>query len=582
VSVVMVPPIEDGEPWPTLGPQVCALMEEALVFGPGDLRGRPYRLDDEDRAFVYSAYEVYPVMHKGACVHDARGFCTRGNGKCGRRRFDAVFLMIRKGSKKSERMGAFAAAELHPEAPVRCDGFRLEGGQWHPIGRPVTDPYIPIVAYTQTQAEDTAFASLYTMIAEGPHADRFDIQQERILRLRGDGKAEALATAPDSRDGGRTTFQVKEEPHRWTLPRQHEAHATMTANLAKRPIAEPWEAFATTAYAPGEDSVAERIHRDANRLLEGEDGGRSSRIFFFYRWADESIDIETPEGLRRAIVEASGPTIAAWSDVDRIANLFTAAGADQGYLARTWLNRVQRGASRAFDAVRWSELAMRGPHEVPPGALVVAGFDGSRFDDATALVATEVATGYQWPVGIWQRPPTMPAHLSWEVPRLDVDAAVDALFATFDVWRLYADPPDWDSEIAAWAGRHGRDRIVDWFTWRRTPMSYALRAYSTAMATGEVVHCAEGEGEEVGYRSTRCRLFSAHVGAAVRKATGKRDDIGDLWIIEKEGPSSPAKIDAAMAAVLSWEARNDALAAGALNVPDPGVSAYETSSSILT
>jgi hypothetical protein len=35
-----------------------------------------------------------------------------------------------------------------------------------------------------------------------------------------------------------------------------------------------------------------------------------------------------------------------------------------------------------------------------------------------------------------------------------------------------------------------------------------------------------------------------------------------LWVIQKERPDSPHKIDAAMAACLSWEARCDALASG--------------------
>jgi hypothetical protein len=43
-----------------LGPQVCAFIEDHLVFGPGDLRGEPAQLDDEKRALVYRMYEVYP------------------------------------------------------------------------------------------------------------------------------------------------------------------------------------------------------------------------------------------------------------------------------------------------------------------------------------------------------------------------------------------------------------------------------------------------------------------------------------------------------------------------------------------
>jgi hypothetical protein len=36
-----------------------------------------------------------------------------------------------------------------------------------------------------------------------------------------------------------------------------------------------------------------------------------------------------------------------------------------------------------------------------------------------------------------------------------------------------------------------------------------------------------------------------------------------LWILRKERPDSPNKIDGGMAAVLSWAAKNDALADGA-------------------
>lgn len=76
----------DRRSYPTLGPEICELMEEALLFGPGDLVGQPYRLDDEDRALIYSAYEVYPRGHKSA----------------GQRCYDTVVWMMAKGTKKSE------------------------------------------------------------------------------------------------------------------------------------------------------------------------------------------------------------------------------------------------------------------------------------------------------------------------------------------------------------------------------------------------------------------------------------------------------------------------------------------------
>jgi hypothetical protein len=61
---------------------------------------------------------------------------------------------------------------------------------------------------------------------------------------------------------------------------------------------------------------------------------------------------------------------------------------------------------------------------------------------------------------------------------------------------------------------------------------------------------------------------------ARRKETPQaRDEEGrPLWTIRKDAPDSPLKIDAAMAAVLSWEARGDAIAAGAT---EKKISVYE-------
>ena len=203
----LVVPEVDETPWPTLGQQVCDFLADRAVHGPGDLRGRRYTLDEDKQAFLYRAYEVYP----------------RGHPRAGKRRFKRFGLSLRKGTAKTELAAAIAFAELHPEGPVRCGGWRRQGRSWVPVGRPAVDPYIPMVAYAEGQAEDLAYATLYVMCSEGWDADLFDIGLERIIRLddrgRADGKAVALASSPDARDGARTTFQHFDETHRFTLPR---------------------------------------------------------------------------------------------------------------------------------------------------------------------------------------------------------------------------------------------------------------------------------------------------------------------------------------------------------------------------
>ena len=533
MSTMLVPAYSDTEEeeWATLGPAICDWIEAFLVFGPGDLRAMPAKLDAEKRALIYRAYQVYPQGHLTA----------------GRRRFRRVAFSLRKGSAKSELAAWLAACELHPDAPVRCSGFN---GQGMPTGHGVTDPYVALIAYTEEQSDELAYAALRCCLAEGPLLKDFDVGLTRIIRKDGTGRAVSLATAPDARDGARTTFQVADESHRLVMPRQKEAWRTMLANLLKRPMADPWALEITTAYGPGEGSVAETTHDYARQV----EGGRltDSRLFYFHRQANDGHLLNTREDITQAVMEASGP-VAAWSDVPGIVDQFFEPDADLTYLERVWLNRPVRTAYRAFDAAQWLTLAQ--DDGVPPdGTVITLGFDGSR-NDSTALVGTSVLTGYQWLVGLWERPANLAHDADWEVPEQEVDQAVEACCERWDVWRMYADPPYWETRIAAWAGRHGDDKIVEWPTNRQRPWAYAIRGFANAVANGDLSHSGD-------------QRLTHHVGSAVRRNLTLNDDDGKpLWVIQKERPDSPHRIDAVSAAVLSWEARTDAVTKGVGNEP---------------
>src|SRR5690606_41592099 len=75
-------------------------------------------------------------------------------------------------------------------------------------------------------------------------------------------------------------------------------------------------------------------------------------LFYFHREASPSHDLETDEGLRAAIVEASGPAVAAWSDIDSIMALYHQDDTDKSYFERVWLNRWVASSRQAFDPGR--------------------------------------------------------------------------------------------------------------------------------------------------------------------------------------------------------------------------------------
>jgi phage terminase large subunit-like protein len=195
-----------------------------------------------------------------------------------------------------------------------------------------------------------------------------------------------------------------------------------------------------------------------------------------------------------------------------------------------WITRDAWLAAEAYGA------------SLQPGDAIALGFDGSRRSDATALVACRMGDGLVVPLTVWEAPIGM-AGANWEVPRGEVDAAVAAAFRSYTVARFYADPPYWQSEVDAWAQAYSDKVVVSWETHRERQMAAALERLETDFAAGLVQH----DGSEVLLR---------HVTNAVRMTT--RNGYG----IRKPAKNSDRKIDAAVAMVLAYEARCDAVAAG--------------------
>ena len=534
--MLFIVPSTDSKAWPTLGPAVVEFIETNLVHGPGDLLGQPMRLDDEKRALVYRMYEVYP----------------RGHRLAGRRRYKRCAISVRKGSAKTEFGAVVAICELHPDAPVRCVEWDSRG---RPVGDGLVDPYIPMVAYTEEQSEGLAYHALKTILEHCDLGADFDIGLERVMRLGGDGRAEALASSPNSTDGARTTFQLFDETHRFTLPRLKRAHQTMLANIPKRKAADAWSLEITTAPAPGEGSVAEATFEYARAVAARNGRAKEAGLFFFHRQAsDDRHKLTTKRGLRAAVIEASGP-VAAWSDVDTIVAQWDDPGADKAYLRRVWLNQLVKAQERAFNADAFKRL--RTDRKLEPGARVTLGFDGARYHDSVGVVATEIETGHQVVLGAWERPATLALEADWEVPAAEVEQTVAGAFESYRVWRMYADPPYWETNVATWAGTYGEKVVLAWPTNRYRKMADAVRGYVNALEAQELSH----DGAEVLVR---------HVGNCHKRTLpGIRDDKGmPMWVIQKERHDSPHKIDLAMCSVLSWEARRDALKAGILEESD--------------
>lgn len=470
-SRLLVPAL-DPEPWPTLGPEVCDHIEASLVHGPGDMLGDDVELTDEERLFLYRAYEVYPRDHPLA----------------GRRRYKRIVLSRRKGVGKTELAAFIAIEEMDPTAPVRCDGWRKQGGTWIPVGRPIRDPYIPMVATTEDQTEDLAFGAVHAILSNDNCAlvNDYDVGLEKITHKHSPGKIQPLASAPSARDGARTTWQHFDETHLFTEPRLKKAHATMQRNIPKRRDSDAWSLETTTMYAPGEDSVAEGSHKYALQVAAGR--VEDASLLFDHRQASEAHDLGTKRGLLAAVKEASGDAWA-WADPEAIIQQFRDPQVHESDFRRYWLNQARKSASTWLETGVWAGLAA--PRPVENGSAVVLGFKGGNRRTCTELVGCTVEpVPHLFLVKSWEKPYSGPD--GWRTPAAEVEKAIADAMTRWQVMEFVGVPYGWGSEMDDWEETYG-EVVVQFDTnqWKR--LGQACDDFFQAVADGRLSH----DGSEV-------------------------------------------------------------------------------------
>jgi phage terminase large subunit-like protein len=521
---LLLPPM-DAVPYPSLGEMVGVWIEEQLVHGPGDVRGQRVELTDEEWLFLYRAYEVYPHEHEFG----------------GRRRFKRVVYSRRKGARKTELAAWIAIAEMDPESPVRCVGWQEEDGVLSPVGGPVTDPYVPMVATTEEQTEDLAYGAVKAILENCELGNRYYIGEERIMHRDAPGEMKAMAAAPNARDGARTTFQHFDEPHLYTSDRLKNAHATMLRNIPKRSVADAWSLETTTMYAPGEESVAELSHLYAEEIRAGR--VNDPRLLFDHRQASETHDLDTRKGLLAAIAEASGDAIR-WADVESIASQYreAAANRDEGAknrFRRDWLNQRRSLARRAYPPDLWAARAAA--RKVKPRTQIVLALDGSYSRDSTALVGCTVeAKPHIFVVGAWERPP---GNARWRTPRNEVLDLIEETMADYEVLELAPDPPGWHREVEDLEAKYG-EVVVRFETNQPSRMGPACDEFEQALRGAGAIE--EGKIPEGGFTHDADDRLARHVSHCVAKRRGR-------WVlITKEDDDSPLKIDLAVGAIIAF------------------------------
>lgn len=417
----------------------------------------------------------------------------------------------------------------------RCAEHGCGCGWWYgyragePMGVPWPTPLIQLTASSEDQVANV-YRPLQAMVKLGPLSDVMRVGEE-FVRIGDRGRIDVVTSSAMSRLGNPITTAVQDETGTWTeankLRKVAETQRRGLAGMGGRALE------TTNSWDPSEDSVAQRTSES-----------RARDVFRYHPQAPRGLSYGDKRERRR--IHRHVYAGSAHVDLDAIeAEAAELLERDPAQAERFFGNRCVAGTASWVSGERWAGKSA--PRRVRPGARIVLGFDGSDIDDWTAIRA-ETMDGYQFtPLYGMTDEPTIwnPADYGGQVPRGEVRAAVEQLMARYDVVRLYADPPYWETEIDDWVNEYGEERVIRWHTRRIVQMHSACERLRT-----DVLKRGDGDFTHDGCEITQAHIENAR--AAARPA--------DRYVLRKASPTQ--KIDAAISSILAHEALGDVIAAG--------------------
>lgn len=504
---------EDGTwylPEHTLGWEVLGWCAKWLRQPDGPDSGQAWKFTPEQARFILWWFAV-----------DERGRWV----------YDYAHLRRSKGWGKDPIAAVLAAVEL--AGPARFSHF--EGGK--PVGKPTSAPWVQVAAVSKDQTRNTMKLFPGLLSKEAINAFALEVLKEHVFAS-GGGAIEAVTSSPRALEGGRSSFVIMNETQHWLKNNDgHEMAEVIARNVTKSRDGSARVLSISNAFSPGEDSVAEH---DWEAFL-AIDQGRSRAKPFLYDSieAPPDTDLSDDESLREGIRAARGDSH--WLDEDRTLEAILDTRNAVSLSRRFYLNQLAAAEDAWLAPHEWDACAV--DEVLAPREAIALGFDGSRTDDSTALVACRISDGLITLLNVWEKPEL---DDEWEVPREEVDAAVYRAFETYEVQAFFADVHPWETYIDKWNAEYGaeltatasRDNAVAFDMRSKTKdFTHGAEKFLQAVVDGELIHSGN-------------KVLTRHAHNARRKPN--RFGVG----FAKEHRESSKKVDALAAAVLSYIARD--------------------------
>ncbi|AKF14177.1 terminase [Mycobacterium phage Luchador] len=460
-----------------------------------------------------------------------------------------------KGWGKDPFSAALALAELC--GPVAFSHFDADG---NPVGKRRNAPWITIAAVSQDQTKNT-FSLFPVMISKKLKTEyNLDVNRFIIYSDGGAGRIEAATSSPASMEGNRPTFVIQNETQWWgqgpdgKVNDGHAMASVIEGNMTKVEGARTLSIC--NAHIPGTETVAEKAYVEYQDVLSGKSVDTGAMYDALEAPADTPISEipsqkEDPVGfeegiakLREGLLIARGDST--WLPIDDIIKSILSTKNVITESRRKFLNQVNASEDSWLSPQEWDRVALVDPvFKLEPKQKITLGFDGSKSNDWTALVACRVDDGMLFVLNIWN-----PEKYGGEVPREDVDAAVHSAFARYDVVAFRADVKEFEAYVDQWGRAYKKKLKVN--ASPNNPVAFDMRGQQKRFA----FDCERLEDAVLEREVTHDGnpVLRQHVLNAKRHPTTY-----DAISIRKVTKDSSKKIDAAVCAVLAFGARQDYL-----------------------
>jgi phage terminase large subunit-like protein len=527
--------LEGPVDFPTLGWGVIDWLQTNLAMPDG--KGGPLQLTMEQARIILELYRVDTDMY----------------GKL-RRRYRRAAIMTPKGWGTSPVLAMLCAAECMADVlPTELlDDGTVIGEPWS--NRRTVYGQLAAVSERQT---GNSWNVLTEMLADGDACDNIPGLEiyGSYIQLPNRGKIEPITSAANTAEGEKPVFVGMDQTEAWFKSNGGiELANTIRRNSGK---VGGLTVEGPNAFTPGDGSVAENTFADYQRIIEGK--SKSKGVLVIYREAPPDTDLSDRESLVRGLEHVYGDAIE-WNDPHRLIEEIWDTSTDPDDARRFYLNQMTQATDAWVGRDEWMACyKSREESDLDDGEMITLGFDGSRkrekgVTDATGLVGCRVSDGKLFEIASWEQPEG-PEGETWEVPLYEVDLVVRDTFRRFKVVGFFGDPAKWESYMDTWEADFGAKLQI------KAGPNHPIRYWVSGAGQAKFVNCLRRFHDAIIDRD----LIHAGDPVTTRHVLNSRRRSGRYGIsIAKATPDSVNKIDCAIAAVLAYEARNQAISGGVM------------------